>query len=109
MLGLLIIYFIGKKFFDLAREFDKNKWGFAIAGVGSYYVGTFIGGVIITICLDIFLDKSIEEMDEFGLALIALPFGLLASWGLFVLLKRNWKGQPIYHHSDILDEDLAEY
>ena len=33
MLGLLLIYFIGKYFYDLAAEFEKNKWLYAILGV----------------------------------------------------------------------------
>jgi len=108
MLGLLVIYFIGKKFFDLATEFERNKWGFALAGVASYYIGTFIGGIVITIFLELFLDKSIDEANDLGLALIALPFGLIASWALYVLLKKNWRQHPSSFNSDILDEDIAQ-
>ena len=47
MLGLILIYFIGKRFQDLAKTYDNHKWGFAIAGVATYYIGTFIAGILI--------------------------------------------------------------
>ncbi len=44
MLGLFLLYFIGKIFYQLAEAHNKNKWVFAILGVIAYYAGTFLGG-----------------------------------------------------------------
>ena len=33
MLGLVLLYWIGKYFYKLAEEYDKSKWGFAILGL----------------------------------------------------------------------------
>ncbi|MEZ5038732.1 MAG: hypothetical protein R2828_02535 [Saprospiraceae bacterium] len=106
MLGLLLIYFIGKNFYDLAGKFNKNQWGFAIAGVVAYYLGTFIGGIVLAICFDLFGGTSIDEMNNFVLNLIALPFGILACLGLYLLLERNWERKRIQINLDILDEEL---
>jgi hypothetical protein len=35
MLGLILIYFVGKAFYDLAGLHGKSQWGFAILGIVS--------------------------------------------------------------------------
>ena len=37
MLGLLLIYWIGKKYYELATEHNRSPWGYAILGVFVYY------------------------------------------------------------------------
>jgi len=97
MLGLLLIYFIGKKFYDLALEFEKSEWGFAILGVVVYYAGTFVAGFVIGIWnLD-----AIETMSDITLGLIALPFGVLSCVGLYYFLNNSWKKNKVVNNSDI--------
>lgn len=90
MLGLALIYFIGKYFYELADDYEKSRWGFAILGVVSYYAGTFIGGIIVAIFYEIFGSTSIQTENDIILSFMVLPFGLLACWGLYTLLKRRW-------------------
>ncbi|MDX2249951.1 MAG: hypothetical protein SF052_24415 [Bacteroidia bacterium] len=91
MLGLLLIYFIGKNFYELADDYEKSKWGFAILGVVSYYLGTFLGGIILSIILEISGTNSLDDINSMLVSLIALPFGLLSCIGLYFILKRNWE------------------
>jgi len=91
MLGLILIYFIGKKFYDLAQEFEKSQWGFAILGVVIYYAGTFIAGIVIAIGYEISSTNSIENVNEHVLGLIALPFGILSCVGLYNYLRKTWQ------------------
>ncbi|NER16726.1 hypothetical protein [Spongiivirga citrea] len=96
MLGLILIYFIGKRFYTLAEEFNKHKWGFAILGVVSYYIGTFIGGILIGILGMIFMwDFVLEETNNFALGLVALPFGIALCIGLYYLLQYLWKREGV--------------
>ncbi|TDN87659.1 hypothetical protein DET49_111107 [Salegentibacter sp. 24] len=37
MLGLLLLYWIGKYHYRLAGEYDKSQWGFTILGIVAYY------------------------------------------------------------------------
>ena len=90
MLGLLLIYFIGKKFFDLAKKFGKSEWGFAILGVVIYYVGTLIAGIIIVLGYELSSSSSIDDLNEFALSFISLPFGILSCIGLHYYLKNTW-------------------
>ena len=90
MLGLLLIYYIGKQFYQLAHEYDKHEWGFAILGVVSYYAGTFIGGFIISIVYTIWIG-SIDSLNEWVLSFLSLPFGILACYGLHKYLTNSWQ------------------
>ena len=98
MLGLLLIYFIGKYFFDLAVKHEKSKWGFAILGVVTYYAGTFVAGVIIAVLMEQNKPGSIDEMNDLVLGIISLPFGVAASSALYFILKKNWQKQE---HFDV--------
>jgi membrane protein implicated in regulation of membrane protease activity len=109
MIGLLLIYWIGKGFYDLAGLNGKSEWGFAILGVVVYYAGTFIGGVILTIFALSALGISIEGMSEILLGILAIPFGLLAAWGLYKLLQHQWENKPkITPNDDVLDGDIIQ-
>ena len=47
MLGLLLLYWIGKYFYKLAEAYDKSKWGFTILGIVVYYAGIVVLGLIL--------------------------------------------------------------
>jgi amino acid transporter len=95
MLGLVLVYFIGKKFHELANDYEKSPWPFAILGVATYYAGTFLFGLLLGITLEIFSPGTLEGMHDFVLGLIAIPFGLFSCWGLYYLLRRIWEGQRV--------------
>ena len=105
MLGLLLIYFIWKYYSDLALEYNKNKWGYALLGIASYYAGAFMGGVILAVIGMLINSDFVSEMNSLVLNLVALPFGLLAVWGLYTLLKKKWSVTS-YPGNDSLDADL---
>ncbi len=90
MLSIIFIYFVGKPFYKLAESHDRNKWGFAILGVISYYLGYFIFGFLILIGIELWSDSSIDDIDDIVLNLMFVPFGILSCVGLYFLLKRIW-------------------
>ena len=90
MLGLILIYWIGKNFYQLAEKYTKNKWGYAILGVVSYYAASFIGGIIIGIIAEISSPGWIDTANEMVLGVMALPLGILGCYGLYIYLKKNW-------------------
>lgn len=89
MVGLLLLYFVGKAFYALSERHNRSKWGFAILGVGSYYLGTFIGGFVVAILYEVVLEQSIDDMNDMLLGLMALPFGVLACWGFYKILEKT--------------------
>jgi hypothetical protein len=106
MLGLIWMYFIGNAFYKLAELHQKSKWGFAIVGVLSYYVGMalFVGIAVIYLSLtDI---NAFESTPEYMWDLIGIPIGLLSCWGLYRLLKNQWSKPQKVTGENILDADL---
>lgn len=108
MLGILLIYFIGKEFYKLANFNGKNKWGYAVLGVFAYYLGTFVFGIFLAIYLELFSSTSIEEMNNLLINLIGLPFGLLSSWITYKLLERNINKKRTIEDPNLLDANIME-
>ena len=103
MLGLLLIYFIGKTFYDQAGRQDRHQWGFAILGVVTYYFGTFLAGIVLTLFFDVWGNSSIADLPDLLLGLIALPFGILSCVILYFYLERQPKRKKKIDEN-ILDE-----
>lgn len=107
MIGLLLIYFIGKAFYELAFEHNKSPWGFAIIGIVCYYAGSFVGGIILGVIGILAGSDFVSTTPDILLSLMGVPFGLLFCWGLYVILKKNWsKKQAI--GSEALDSNLID-
>lgn len=109
MIGLVLLYFVGKAFYDLAGLNNKNEWLYAILGVASYYAGLFIGGVLIAIGYEAFIG-SVDELDDILLSVMSLPVGVLACWGFYRLLKKRWEDKQDLSDSsgDVLDVHLID-
>ena len=113
IIGIFLIYFLGKAFYNLAKKAGKStslQWLFAVLGVLSYYVGTFIGGIIVFLIIDLFLPQYYELMEnDIAIALIGLVFGIAGCWTFYTVLKNIWNKQEreTYIKDDnILDADL---
>lgn len=106
MLGLLLLYFIGRAFFDLAKKHNKNKWLFAILGIATYYASGFVFGFVFAIYQELTGGTPIEMMDDFQLMLLAIPLGLLGTAGLYFLLRGVWRKKTAAVTAEILDEEL---
>jgi hypothetical protein len=106
MIGLLLIYFIGKAFYELAHEYDKNRWLFAIFGVVAYYIGTFIGGIILGIIGLIIHSNFVNTSSNWGLGLLTVPFGLLGCWGFYKILIMQWDKPAKINDHEPLDSNL---
>jgi hypothetical protein len=105
MLGLVLLYFAGKAFYDLAGKYNKHQWGFAILGVVSYYGGLFFGGVLIGIVMELSSPGYIDEGNETFFGILAIPLGIFTCWLTYVLLKRAWS-KPREIDRQTLDGDL---
>ncbi len=88
MLGIVLLYFIGKKFYDLAQLYSENKWLWAVLGIVAYYLGAFLLGINLSLIEELTGNYFIEDMPNILLGLIALPFGLLSCYILYYFLKR---------------------
>jgi hypothetical protein len=109
MIGLILIYFVGKAFYDLAGNHQKGQWLFAILGVVSYYGGQFLGAILLAIGYEVFFG-SIDDVNETVLSLLALPIGILCCWGFYRILKSRWEREETFSGSseDVLDANIID-
>lgn len=94
MIGLLLIYFIGKYFYDLAILHDKSKWGWAVIGVVSYYAGAFLLAFALGMIAEFISPGFFDNTPEMVLNLVAVPLGLISVYGVYQLVKKNWENNP---------------
>jgi glycopeptide antibiotics resistance protein len=108
MLGLFLIYYLGKSFYTLAEEYEKSRWGYAVLGVVSYYGGTMIAGILLFIVVEGFSDGNVEDISDIVLNIIALPFGILGAYLMYKFLEKRFKGETVSIISDstILDDEM---
>lgn len=106
MLGLLILYYIAKPFYKLAEEHSKNKWLFAISSIAIYYLGAFIGGIIIAIVSELVFKYPVDNIEDILLSIMAMPLGILSVWLVYKFLVKKWENTDQFTDSDILDENI---
>lgn len=105
ILGILVIILIAQKFFILAGEYSKNKWGFAIVGVATYYAGTFAAAFIYgAIYFVVDPEASDESVDTFFSRLILVGVGLLSCVIVYNILKKNWEKAKRMSEKDHIQE-----
>ncbi|WP_406683115.1 hypothetical protein N1F78_10505 [Seonamhaeicola sp. MEBiC1930] len=102
MLAILLVYFIGKRFYDLSIEYNQKKWLYAILSIVVYYGVQFAFGFIIGI-LDMLFDWGIDWDTSYGWNLLGIPIGLLAVWGFYTLLENKWKKSVVVIKDEIQD------
>jgi hypothetical protein len=108
MLGLLLIYFIWKYYSELAFEYNKHRWGYALLGIASYYIGTFLGGIILYVGGDLAGSDFPENISEIYINLLCMPVGILSVWGLYKLLENKWGGASAKINDTSLDGHLID-
>lgn len=103
MLGILLIYFIGKRFYDLSVEYNQNKWLYAILSIIVYYgVGTLLLVGLMFLDLLVF-EWGFDWEKNYGMSLLMIPLGLLAVWIFYHFLENRWKKSVVIVKDEIKD------
>jgi len=89
MLGLILIYFIGKGFYKLAELHNRNLWGITIAGIAMYLGSQFLLGLVLGLILGVDAEGNVGGMNSLVLNLIGLVIGCVFTYGLYELLKHQ--------------------
>ncbi|QLE01693.1 hypothetical protein HX109_09035 [Galbibacter sp. BG1] len=91
MLGLVLLYWIGKYFYRLADEYQKSKWGFALLGIATYYAGIVGMSFFIGILVEVFSPGLLDNANETLFGFLMLPFGILSCYLLYKFLEKTWE------------------
>jgi cytosine/uracil/thiamine/allantoin permease len=91
MLGIVFLYYVWKRFSELAVLYGKSKhcgWFGIITYVGSVVVVAFLLGFFVQLFnLDVDLENSS------ALSLMEIPFGLLSCYLMYLVLEKKWKSE----------------
>ncbi|NRA10541.1 MAG: hypothetical protein HRT57_01140 [Crocinitomicaceae bacterium] len=104
MLGLIVLYWIGKGHYNLANKHLRSGWLYAIIGVAIYYAGTLIAGIIIVLAAGFSGAQWIHTTPDIMLGLLGVPFGLAATWGFRAIMKKQWEKAEKAPVTELLDD-----
>lgn len=104
MIGLFLIYSVGKYFYDLATKHNRSPWPYAILGVVTYYGSQFLLGLLLGIILVLTNNIYSEDM-EIWVTIGGIAMGAGITYLLYQLLKRNWERKAVVStkRDDLLD------
>ena len=103
MLGIILLFFIGKYFYKLAEKYDKNRFGYGALGIITYYAGTIIFALLFGIIGEVIKPGYLDTMNEYALGLISITFGLAASYILYMYFKKEWK-KSVVDDSEMINQ-----
>ena len=104
MISILIIYFIGKYFYQLALKYSQSKCLYAILGILCYYIGSIVfGGLIVGLFIEFFTDSYLENYSDRALGYMLMPFGIGSCVLFHYLLERKWKKSVVVVKDEIND------
>jgi len=108
MLSIILVYFVGKAFYDLAGLHNRSKWGYAILGLASYYIFALPIGLVMVLLGEFDVLPVFKDMNENVLSLILIPFGAVGCWLTYRFLQARWSKKPSSSETapDVLDSDL---
>jgi hypothetical protein len=104
MLGIFLIYWIGKRYYSLAHDYEKSPWPYAILAIGIYYGSQLLFGVILGLVMpEVFSGGG----SDIGINLFGIAVGLLVWWIVYEIIKRKWEN-AYFDNYESTDDEIAE-
>ena len=97
MFSLLLLYFVWKKFADLAVGYGKSKHN-GWFGILVYVGGLLFIGIIFGILNELF-DWGIDFENNLAIKFMDIPIGLGCCYLLYLILDKKWKSESVYKES----------
>lgn len=104
MLGIILIYWIGKYHYQLAGKYKKNQWGYAILGIVTYYGGIIFSALVFGLVIEILSPGYFEDFNEMLFDVMLIPVGVLSTYMLYKFLEATWrlnKPDPLINSIDV--------
>ena len=100
MLGFVLLYFVWKRFSELAIQFGKSKH-YGWFGILAYGGGLLCFGFLFGI-LDQIFGWEIDWENNMVIRLLDIPLGVLCCYILYIILKKKWESE--YVALDTIDD-----
>lgn len=97
MLSFLLLYFVWKKFADLAVSYGKSKHN-GWFGILVYVGGLLFVGIILGVLNEV-LGWGIDFENNSAIKFIDLPIGLGSCYILYLILEKKWKSEVVQTES----------
>ncbi|MES2811750.1 MAG: hypothetical protein V4670_04700 [Bacteroidota bacterium] len=94
MLGILLLYFVWKRFADLAEQYRKSRKSNGWFGILSYFGGTLLGGIIVGL-FDAVFGLNVDYDNNMLMNLLGIPFGILGCVVLYWFLEKKWEKEIV--------------
>ena len=92
MLEIIFVITVGKYFYSLADKYKKSKWGYAILGLVVCYGIFFTVALVYALIYHFFNPLALDDdLNDWTLTIISIPFALGGTYLLYYLLERSWK------------------
>lgn len=108
MLGIILIIFMARQFYNLAFDYNKSKWGWAILSIVIFYGIQFIVALILVFALG--LDDSQKYSRDYFIVLISsLMASIVGAFVLYRYLKQRWEKEletAPAGNTDLLDDNV---
>lgn len=105
LVDIIFIIIAGKYFMQLAEQYGKSKWGYAVLGIISYYGAAFLFALGYGFILGLFFPDQFDVLDGSMLILLAVAFGLVVCIILYQILRRKWKREAkMIPSKNVIDE-----
>lgn len=88
-MALVVLYLIGKPFYNSAAQNDKNKWLFAQFGILVFFIGGALLSSLVTLLLMV-ANIARSPENETIIAYSTLFAGMFCHWTFKRFLVRHW-------------------
>ncbi len=103
MLGIFIIYWIGRKFYDLAAIHNRSPWGWAILGVVVYYGTQLLFGMLAYLASPSTFD-NMDKGSELMFNLVGVAVGALVWYVFLQYITKKWENESEQTYENINDK-----
>lgn len=100
MLGFLLLYYVWKRFSELALQYGKSKHN-GWFGILAYGGGLLSFGLLFGI-LDQIFGWEIDWENNITIQLMDIPLGVFCCYILYIILKKKWESE--YIELDTIDD-----
>lgn len=108
LISWIFTYFIGKYFYDLAREFQRKAWPYTLLGVACFQGAQVLFGIIVFFVADQTGHHDIFRKDLRYLKLLAILAGLIVAIVSYTLVRQNFERKTIHTDVDVLDGEFID-
>lgn len=101
MLGIILIIFMARQFYNLAHDYNKNKWLWAILSIIIFYGVQFIASIIYILAF-VGIEAEMQPWSSQYIVnlLVSVLTSIAAAYFLYQFLKNKWEKEEDMPNDD---------